>query len=83
MKNEYYFDEDEAKRVVAFIESFCSHCKGKLSGEKFILADWQKEEIIIPLFAMKKKKTGLRKYRTCYIEIPRKNGNTTLISCIA
>ena len=37
MKNEYYFDEAEAKRVIAFIETFCSHCKGKLSGEPFIL----------------------------------------------
>ena len=83
MKNEYYFDEAEAKRVIAFIETFCSHCKGKLSGEPFILEQWQKDEIIIPLFAMKNKKTGLRKYRTCYIEIPRKNGKTSLISCIA
>ena len=44
---------------------------------------WQKDDIIKPLFGWKDKKTGLRKYRQCYIEIPRKNGKSTLAAAVA
>lgn len=75
-----WFDEVEATRAVDFIERFCSHVKGH-SGP-FILEGWQKNDIIRPLFGWKNK-DGLRKYRTCYIEIPRKNGKSNLSAAIA
>ena len=48
-----------------------------------VLEEWQKEDIIKPLFGWKHKETNLRKYRTCYVEIPRKNGKSTLAAAIA
>ena len=78
----YIFDKKKADRAVAFIERFLTHVKGELGGKPFILEKWQKEEIIKPLFGWVDKK-GFRKYRTCYIEIPRKNGKSNLSAAIA
>ena len=78
----YHFDEEAADRAVNFIEKFCSHVKGELGGKPFLLEDWQKNDIIRPLFGWKKA-DGRRKYRTCYVEIPRKNGKSNLSAAIA
>ena len=74
-KKKYYFDEKKANRAVAFIEKFLTHTKGELGGQPFILEPFQKDEIIKPIFGWVDK-NGLRKYRTVYIEIPRKNGKS-------
>ena len=79
---DYYFDEKSADRAVQFIEKYITHCKGELAGQPFILEDWQKEKIIEPLFGWKRE-DGTRKFRTCYIEIPRKNGKSTLCAGLA
>ena len=79
----YYFDEEAADRAVNFIEQFCTHVKGELAGKAFILEQWQKDDIVRPLFGWKSKETGYRKYRTCYVEIPRKNGKSNLAAALA
>jgi len=79
----YYFDEEAADRAVNFIEKFCTHVKGELSGSAFILEQWQKDDIVRPLFGWKSKDTGFRKYRMCYVEIPRKNGKSNLAAALA
>ncbi len=81
-KTKYIYDKKRGERAVKFIESFITHVKGELGGQKFILEDFQKEQIIKPLFGWVDK-NGLRKYRTCYIEIPRKNGKSNLSAAIA
>ena len=79
----YYFDEEAADRAVNFIEQFCTHVKGELAGKAFILEQWQKDDIVRPLFGWKSKDTGYRKYRSCYVEIPRKNGKSNLAAALA
>lgn len=81
-RSEFYFDDAAADRAVEFFERFLVHTKGKWAGHKFELMEWQREEIIRPLFGWKRK-DGTRKYRTAYIEIPRKNGKSTLSAGIA
>jgi phage terminase large subunit-like protein len=76
----YWYDEDAAERVVNFIERFCSHVKGHTGP--FLLEEWQKNDIIRPLFGWKRA-DGRRKFRQCYIEIPRKNGKSNLVAAIA
>ena len=78
----YKFDKKKANRAVAFIETFLTHTKGELGGKPFLLEPWQKDQIIKPLFGWVDE-NGIRKYRTCYIEIPRKNGKSNLSACIA
>tara|TARA_R110001599_G_scaffold63889_4_gene178032 strand:- start:1480 stop:3063 length:1584 start_codon:yes stop_codon:yes gene_type:complete len=79
----WYYDEKSANRAVDFIEMFCQHVKGDLAGQRFILEDWQKDDIIKPLFGWKSKKTNLRKFRQCFVFIPRKNGKTNLMVGVA
>ena len=81
-KSKYYFDEKSAKRACDFIQTFCKHTKGELAGQPFILEPWQ-IEIIEAIFGWKSKKTKLRKFRQCFIFIPRKNGKTTMMVGIA
>lgn len=75
-----YFDEAAADHAVRFIETYCSHVKGHTG--RFLLEPWQKDDIIRPLFGWKRA-DGRRKYRTCYVEIPRKNGKSSLTAAIA
>jgi phage terminase large subunit-like protein len=77
----YHFDEHAADRAVAFIETMITHCKGEWTGQPFILEKWQKEQIIRPIFGWKRE-DGTRKYRTVYIEIPRKNGKSNICAAL-
>jgi len=70
-----------AQRAISFIENL-KHTKGEYAGHNFKLTDWQKRDIIIPLFGTLNP-DGTRQYRTCFIELPRKNGKTTLAAAIA
>ena len=74
-KVKYKYDKYRAERAIAFIEKHLTHVKGELAQKPFMLEDWQKDQIIKPLFGMVDKE-GFRQYRTCYIEIPRKNGKS-------
>ena len=75
-----YFDKNSSQRAIDFIEKFVTHTKGELTGKPLILEVWQKN-IISKIFGWKNE-DGLRRYRTCYIQIPRKNGKTTLCAAI-
>tara|TARA_R110000803_G_scaffold209612_1_gene279583 strand:+ start:702 stop:2267 length:1566 start_codon:yes stop_codon:yes gene_type:complete len=83
MKKElkYYFDTEAANNAVIFIEKYLTHTKGELAKTPFILQEYQKEQIIRPLFGWKKP-DGTRKYRTSFIFLPRKNGKSTLAAAI-
>jgi phage terminase large subunit-like protein len=78
---DFWFDGEAADRAVQFFERFLRHAKGEWAGQRFKLADWQKNEIIRPLFGWKRE-DGTRRYRTVYVEVPRKNGKTTLMAGI-
>ena len=77
----FYFDKEAASKAVNFIELFCSHTKGELAGKPLLLEDWQKK-IVGDLFGWKNKKTKLRKYRTAFIMVARKNGKSTLCAAL-
>lgn len=79
--SEYWFDKNAADKAEAFF-AHLPHIKGRMAGKNFVLEDWQRERIIRPLFGWKRR-DGSRKYRTAYIEIPRKNGKSTLCAGIA
>ena len=80
--DKFYFDERAADRVVAFIERHIKHIKGEKGGQPFLLEPFQKK-IVRDLFGWKYRESNLRRFRTAYICLPRKNGKSTLISAIA
>jgi phage terminase large subunit-like protein len=77
----YQYDATKAERVIRFIETQCTHVKGELAKQPFILEDWQKDDIIRPLFGMVDA-NGIRQYRTAFLMLPRKNGKSNLVAAI-
>jgi len=80
--DEFYFDQKYARAAINFFEKILTHVKGEWAGQPFVLQDWQRDDIIGPLFGWRRA-DGTRKFRTAYIEIPRKNGKSTLAAGIA
>lgn len=74
-------DLKKSTRIINFIERVCTHVKGDLAGQPFLLEDWQKE-FIHQLFGTMNA-NGLRQYRTSYVQIPRKNGKSNLSAALA
>lgn len=79
---EYFFDKKAAARVVRFFERELIHIKGEAAGQRFALQRWQRK-LLRRLFGWKSRETGLRKYRTFYLELPRKNGKSAFGSGLA
>lgn len=80
---EYRYDAALADRACGFIERL-PHTKGVWARrkERLRLEDWQCF-IVCQIFGWVHCGTGLRRFRTAYIEIPRKNAKTTLAAAIA
>jgi phage terminase large subunit-like protein len=76
----YVFDEAAAQRVIDFF-GFLHHSKGEWGGQAFVLEPWQQAHCWI-LFGWVHAETGLRRFRTAYDEIARKNGKSTLAAGI-
>ncbi|KKM89318.1 hypothetical protein LCGC14_1249920, partial [marine sediment metagenome] len=72
-----------ADRACEFFPRYLRHTKGEWAGQPFRLARWQSDRIIRPLFGWRRRSDGFRRYRTCYVEIPRKNGKSTLAAGVA
>lgn len=70
---DYYFDCEEWSRIIAFIVNECTYPEAENTGLPFIPEKWQ-SAIYANLFCWKHKETDLRRYRECFILVPRKNG---------
>lgn len=79
--NGCYFDQAAADHVVEFFRKFLKHSKGDFAGKPFELLGWQRDDIIEPLFGWKRA-DATRRYRIAYVEIPKKNGKSTLAAGI-
>jgi phage terminase large subunit-like protein len=73
------FDVAAAQHAIAFF-GFLRHSQGEWAGKPFDLADWQ--TFIVAVAFGWKRADGTRRFRELYIEIPRKNGKSTLLSGI-
>jgi phage terminase large subunit-like protein len=71
-----------AEHAVGFINAL-THTKDKWAGKRFALRPWQ-ESIVRRLFGtMREDDPTRRAYRTCYIEVPRKNGKSEIAAAFA
>lgn len=75
----YEFDPKKAEKVIKFAQMM-PHTKGKWSGSMLMLEPWQCF-IFAVLFGWVKK-SGLRRFKEFYGEIPRKNGKSIVGSVI-
>src|SRR5579884_734756 len=83
----FLYDETRAERAVAFFERVLVHTKGRHARKPFLLTDWQKDEIVRPLFGTVMYDGQLdeyvRQYRIAWLEMARKNGKSELASGFA
>jgi len=81
--SKYYFDKKAAEHAANWIEKYITHAQGDLKGKPLMLQDFQKEDIIFPLFGTKHKITKFRRYKTVFLFIPKKNGKSSLAAAIS
>lgn len=83
----FRYDESRAERVVRFIETFIVHTKGRHARTPFILSEWQKNEIILPLYGTlsydDQYHEWTRQYQIAWLEMARKNGKSEILSALA
>lgn len=72
----YVFDVERANQAVAFFE-YLQLIEGAKANQPFKLEDWQKA-IVGCVFGWVDRETMMRRYRECFIYVPRKNGKTPL-----
>lgn len=71
----YWFDKKAADHVIDFFRHFVKHTKGsQFAGKEFNLQAWQRW-MLGTLFGWRGE-DGTRRFRTCFLFIPRKNGKT-------
>ena len=78
----YTFDTKKANRVCKIIELLPLVKGSKFVGLNLILQPWQ-AFIVCNLFGWVKKSTGKRRFRKAYVEVPKGNGKSALMSGIA
>ena len=70
----YYFDDEEADRVIEFLENHSYHYEGEWAGRPLVLESWQ-IDVFREAFGWMRP-DGTRRFRTIWVEIARKNGKT-------
>lgn len=72
---------------MAFCHELCWHSKDKWARRPFILAAWQRRDIIEPLFGTvvwdPEWESYVRQFQIAWIEVARKNGKSELLAFIA
>jgi phage terminase large subunit-like protein len=79
-----HFCLPRAIRACAFFDTQLVHVKGAYARKPFILSDWQRNDIIGPIFGevVHNGQRYVRQYRAGWIELGRKNGKSALLAGI-
>lgn len=81
-----HFCKNRALHAQAFFEEILVHTKGRYARKPFILAPWQRDDIVHPIFGMVRWSTEhgeyVRKYMIAWIELARKNGKSEILAGI-
>lgn len=76
-----------ADRAQRFFEKVLVHTKGRWARAPFLLDDWQRDDIIRPLFGTARWDSQwgqwVRAYNEAWVEIARKNGKSEMLAGIA
>ncbi|MFN0197333.1 MAG: terminase large subunit [Planctomycetaceae bacterium] len=81
LKHGCSFNVERGELVVEFCPRFCRIRDGKRQGEPFTLLDFQREEIVMPLFGWEMP-DGHRRFRKAYITMAKKNGKSALLHAL-
>jgi len=82
-----HFCEPRAQHIQDFFEKILTHTKGKYYLKPFVLADWQLNDIVKPLFGQvvwsNDNEQWVRQHKVAWIELARKNGKSEILAGIA
>jgi phage terminase large subunit-like protein len=76
-RDDIYFDEAEAVKMVNFCEWYCFQWEGDWEGKPVKFELWQRF-IFEQLFGWIRKDTGTRRFTKLYLQISKKNGKSTM-----
>lgn len=76
-----HFDAEEVGRFLSFAGKKCRHVKGRHAGRPLVPDLWQVIYVLAPVFGLRQS-DGLRYYRELFLEVPRKNGKSTLSAAV-
>ena len=71
----YYFDTEAAEKIRKFA-AVLKLFEGEFCGQRMIFMGWQ-SFCFGAIYGWKRKGSGLRRFKTAHIEVPRKNAKTT------
>tara|TARA_R110002020_G_scaffold290954_1_gene506358 strand:+ start:1948 stop:3585 length:1638 start_codon:yes stop_codon:yes gene_type:complete len=77
-----YFDDKAADFVCDFFETFLRHTMGSDAGSQFKLLDWQRDDVLRPLFGWKRS-DGTNRFNRGFVWTAKKQGKSTLSAGIA
>lgn len=81
-----HFCVPRADHVCGFFENLLVHTKGRHARHRFLLRDWQRDDILRPLFGQviwsAEHQAYKRQYSIAYVELARKNGKSQLLAGI-
>lgn len=80
-RDDLYYDSTDVEVFNAFCNSL-KHFTGRFAGQSFVLSSYQKF-FIANVLGLKFKTNGLRKYKSVYLQIARKNGKSSLIAALS
>jgi phage terminase large subunit-like protein len=78
----YTFDIESGEHICTFFERYLRHTRYPLEGKPFTLLDWQRDDVLMPLFGWKRA-DGLRRYSKGDIFVAKKQGKSTLAAGLA
>lgn len=82
-----WFSQEHADKATSFIEKYVRHVTGAHAGKPFLLLDWQRFDLEALFGWIKVNELDpdgefVRRFRRAYIEIPKKNGKTTMAAAL-
>lgn len=77
-----WWDEKAAQAACEFFPRYLRHTEAEWAGRPFHLQDWQRDDLIRPVFGWKRA-DGSRLIRIVWVEVPRKNGKTELAAGVS
>jgi len=77
-KRGLFFDVHAAQFRMEFYGDFLRHSKGEWARQPIVLSPWQRF-VVGSVFGWKRR-DGTRRFRWAYLEVPRKNGKSTLLA---
>jgi len=76
-----YVDPAQPQHVIDFLLRFACHWQGRWAGQPVELLPWQADDVVLPLYGWRRA-DGRRRYRTLWLEVPKKNGKTLLAASL-